>query len=145
MPGKHINQRHAEIFMGSRGEGKSVHQASVAGGFSERTSRRVDSGEWVRWSARPERWWRTRSDPLAGVWEREVEPLLREDAELRAYSLWEHARDRGWISDDRPKRTFERRVRAWKAEHGPDREHPCLRSSPIRIGCADHYNLSTSY
>ena len=25
------------------------------------------------------------------------------------------------------------------------REHPCLLSSPIRIGCADHYNLSTSY
>ena len=122
MPGKHINQRHVEIFMGSRGEGKSVRQASAAAGFSERTGRRVDSGEWVPRSARPERWWRTRPEPLAGVWEREVEPLLREDPELRAYSLWEHALDQGWISDDRQKRTFERRVRAWKAEHGPDRE-----------------------
>ncbi len=27
----------------------------------------------------------------------------------------------------------------------PDLEHPCLLSSPIRIGRADHYNLSTSY
>ena len=142
MPGKHINQRHVEIFMGSREEGKSVRQASAAAGISERTGRRVDSGEWVPRSARPERWWRTRADPLAGVWEREVEPLLREDPELRAYSLWEHALDQGWISDDRQKRTFERRVRAWKAEHGPDREVIFRQDElpPGELCCSDFFS-----
>jgi transposase len=68
---------------------------------------------------RPARDWRTRVDPLAAIW-REAEPRLRAAPELEAKALFEH------LLMIRPEqmqatqlRTFQRRVRQWKLEHGP--------------------------
>jgi hypothetical protein len=65
---------------------------------------------------------RTRRDPLEAVWAAVVEQLEREPR-LSAKTLLE------WLERERPgepwrcrRRTLERRVRRWKAEHGPAKE-----------------------
>ncbi len=68
------------------------------------------------------RQWRTREDPLADVWEHAV-PMLEAAPELEAKSLFD------WLGEQHPSllqesnlRTFQRRVRQWRAESGPERE-----------------------
>ncbi len=69
--------------------------------------------------------WRTRPDPFAEVWEKDVEPLLQSDPEgrLSATTILE------WLEERHPGqygmsqlRTLQRCVRDYRALHGPDRE-----------------------
>jgi hypothetical protein len=66
--------------------------------------------------------WRTRPDPLARVWE-EVAAMLRDTPELEAQTLFEYflARPDSGL-EAHHLRTFQRRVRQWRATHGPERE-----------------------
>ena len=66
--------------------------------------------------------WRTRPDPLAKVWE-EVTQMLRDAPELEAKALFEYflARPDSGLEESYG-RTFSRRVRQWRATHGPERE-----------------------
>jgi hypothetical protein len=66
--------------------------------------------------------WRTRPDPLVAVWPRLAE-LLEREPKLQAKTLVE------WLEQEypgqdwqRPRRTLERRVRQWRAKHGPAKE-----------------------
>lgn len=65
--------------------------------------------------------WRTRPDPFVGIWP-EAERMLEGAPELDAKTLYEH------LGKARPGvmggslRSFQRRVRAWKLLHGPDKE-----------------------
>jgi transposase InsO family protein len=66
--------------------------------------------------------WRTREDPLVDLWP-QAEAMLREAPELEAKGLLEHLL--GHPVDGMsglPLRTFQRRVRQWRLQHGPDRE-----------------------
>ena len=72
-----------------------------------------------------ERWWRTRADAFDGVWEDEIEPLLRGDptGKLKATTII------GWLEERHPScfsasqlRTRQRRLQDWRALHGPERE-----------------------
>ena len=68
--------------------------------------------------------WRTRPDPVAGIWER-AEQMLRQAPELEAKELFEYlcgmAGPEAGI-EGRALRTFQRRVLAWRLQHGPDKE-----------------------
>jgi hypothetical protein len=68
--------------------------------------------------------WRTRADPLTGIWERaqrmlEATPEL-EAKELFIYLCGMYGEEAGvdWTA----LRTFQRRVQAWRLQHGPDKE-----------------------
>lgn len=74
---------------------------------------------------RPPRDWRTREDPLGEVWDTEVVPLLQLDQKgvLQAKTILEVLCER--YPDrfqEKYLRTVQRRVRDWRAEHGPDKE-----------------------
>ena len=69
--------------------------------------------------------WRNRPDPFEGVWQGEVGPLLQSDpdGELSATTILE------WLEERHPGRfsrsqlrTLQRRLRDYRALHGPDRE-----------------------
>ena len=66
-------------------------------------------------------WWRTRTDPFEKAWPL-VEELLRKDSDLKAVTLFswlqEHPKYKGQFPDSQ-RRTFERRVRHWRATRGP--------------------------
>ena len=81
---------------------------------------------------------RRRPDPLAGIFEEEVVPLLQRAPQLRAATIFEELLRRHPELAPRVRRTLERRVRNWRARHGPDQEvvfaqeHP-----PGRLGLSD--------
>jgi len=67
--------------------------------------------------------WRTRADPLAGVWDSVLVPMLQKAPQLEPQTLLLHLEqtfpDQEWY---RRKRTLQRRVENWKALHGPAQE-----------------------
>lgn len=105
-------------------DGKSQETAAASAGMSPRTARRWREGALPS-ASKPPRCWRTRKDPLDGIWEHDVVPLLESDAEhvLRAPTLLDLLQER-YPDRVRPThlRTLQRRLRDWRALHGPDRE-----------------------
>src|SRR5665213_277228 len=81
---------------------------------------------------------RRRADPFADVWENDVLPMLKAAPGLRPISVFEELCRRHPELGSGTRRTLERRVRAWRAVNGPDREvifrqeHP-----PGRMGLSD--------
>jgi hypothetical protein len=117
--------------------------AAAKAGLSERSARRIDVFEALP-SQRPRRPWRTRLDPLAGVWDSELLPLLRSNPQLNAVTLLEELQ-RGHPGEygDGMLRTLQRRIRHWRATHGGEceiyfaQEHP-----PGRQGLSDFTDAS---
>jgi hypothetical protein len=81
---------------------------------------------------------RRRPDPLAGIWETEIVPMLKAAPGLRVVGLFEEICRRHPDLAPGVRRTLERRVRAWRAEHGPDRD-VIFRQEPVpgRLGLSD--------
>lgn len=96
--------------------------AGAKAGFSERTTQRIDGGGHQT-KSKGHRHWRTRKDPFAEVWDSKIVPLLEKQPKLSAITLFEElqGKDPEQYSNSM-KRTFQRRVKAWKAVHGPDKE-----------------------
>jgi hypothetical protein len=137
MPGKRITDHQVHKYKQHRNRLSQVAAAAKAG-ISERSARRIEEQARLP-SQRPSREWRTRTDPLAEVWDSEVLPLLQVDAALNAVTVLEELQRRhpgqygGAVL-----RTLQRRVRQWRALHGAEREvyfaqeHP-----PGRLGLSD--------
>ena len=62
------------------------------------------------------------SDPLEAVWEPVLLPILKRDPAVKAVTLLRHLQlsDPDAFPDNRARRTLERRVRDWRALHGPE-------------------------
>ena len=137
MPGKKITDHQVQKYKQHRLKLTQVAAAAKVG-ICDRSARRIEHSEALP-SQRKERAWRTRADPLASVWNSEVVPLLEADAMLNAVTLLEEMQRRypGSYGTD-ILRTLQRRVRQWRAVHGPEREvffaqeHP-----PGRLGLSD--------
>ena len=120
----------------------SAHRGSQ-GRLHERTARRMASNRHL---AVPPIAIRSRrvADPFDGLWDREMRPSLRRIPGLRPVVLLgvrmrlRHP-DHDW---DRLRRSLERRVRTWRAEHGADREvifrQTMCRDSRWRVGFHRH-------
>ena len=120
-------------------EGKTQETAAAMAGMSVRSARTWQRGPLPS-ETKQERRWRTRPDPFDGVWEGEIEPLLRGDpgGRLKATTIIE------WLEKQHPGRfsasqlrTLQRRLQDWRALHGPDQEvyfpqiHPPGREAQI--------------
>jgi transposase len=125
-------------------QGGSLSFAAMKAGMTRKTARKYrDRGQLPSEAATPHTW-RTRLDPLISVWPR-LEELLVREPKLQAKTLLE------WLQREEPasnwqqsRRTLERRVRQWKAQHGSDREvfftqeHP-----PGRLGASDFTHMDS--
>ncbi len=120
-------------------ESKTQETAAAQAGMSVRSARKWQSG-LLPSATKPEHRWRTRPDPFDGVWEDEIEPLLRGDpaGKLKATTIID------WLEEQHPGRfsaaqlrTLQRRLQDWRALHGPEREvyfpqeHPPGREAQI--------------
>jgi len=98
------------------------HIAAAKAGFSERTARRMGTNRHLAAPPIAVRGRRV-ADPFDGLWDREIRPMLEAHPGLRPVALLEEMQlrhpDHDW---DRLRRSLERRVRTWRAEHGADRE-----------------------
>ena len=115
-----VTRQQVRVFMAHRSKGQTQTAAAAKAGISERSARRIDAGQSVG-SAKP-RHWRTRRDPFAQVWD-EVSDELSREPELQALTLLEWLQERyPGAYPDHLLRTLQRRVKAWRAQHGPDKE-----------------------
>ena len=73
-----ITDRQVRLMRQKRMEGKTQETAAAKAGMSVRSARKWQSGPLPS-QAKQEHRRRTRPDPFDGVWEDEIEPLLRND------------------------------------------------------------------
>ena len=113
--------------------------AATKAGLSVATARRIDHDPRPLHAKKPPRSYRTRPDPLAGLWDEEIVPLLQGAPGLRPITLFDELVRR---HPDRVgpsfRRTLERHVALWKALHGADRDviFPQIQQ-PGRMGLSD--------
>ena len=122
MPGEWIKPRQVEKYMKARNEGHSQENAAAKAGISERSGRSIEQGKRIDPTTK-ERHWRTRPDPLAAVWESELKPMLAKTPTLTAITLLEYVQAK--YPEDYPDsvwRTLQRRLKAWQALQGPEKE-----------------------
>lgn len=102
--------------------GRRLAFAARKTGMDEKTARKYRQAKQLPSQGRAPRQWRTRRDPFAAVW-RQVEQRLQEEPELRAVTLfrWLQEQPQGEYPDSQ-RRTFERRVRTWRATRGPNQK-----------------------
>ena len=111
--------------------------AATKASFSTATAYRVESDPRPPSQKQTPRTGR-RSDPLAGIFDKEVVPLLVESPALRAVTIFDELCRRYPELPAGVRRTLERRVRRWRALHGPEQEVIfAQRNPPGRLGLSD--------
>ncbi|MBT2303400.1 IS21 family transposase, partial [Variovorax paradoxus] len=85
MSGPRITDQQVRLYMNTRKK-KSQELAAAKAGISERSARRIESAATLP-SQNPRRYWRSRADPFAQVWDTEVVPLLKAAPKLMAVTL----------------------------------------------------------
>jgi hypothetical protein len=130
-----------QVYMRAREQGCTQPQSAVIAGFSERSGRRIESGERSQ-NLGEERTWRTRPDPLAQVWQSELEPMLQAEPRLEAMTLYEYLVEKYPGQYEQTLRTVQRRVQAWKALYGDPKEVRFeIRHVPGEMGLSDFTEL----
>jgi hypothetical protein len=119
--------REVRKLMSELNEGKPLCAAARAADMSENTARRYRDLGQLPSETRRQRSWRTREDPFDPVdWTWVVEKLRSpEGSKLEAKVLFRAMRKREGVAGtytDGQLRSFQRRVRRWRAQHGPDKE-----------------------
>lgn len=125
-------------------QGGSLRLAAMKAGMDRKTARKYrDLGHLPSETSTAPRG-RRRPDPLVNVWAR-LEELLQREPGLHAKTLVE------WLQRECPgqdwqrqRRTVERRVRQWKAEHGPAKEvFFSQMHEPGRLGSSDFTHMES--
>ena len=119
MPGKSINQLQVKLYMSYRNQpNQSQSSAAAKAGFSQRTARRIDSGKHN--TTNQPRQYSTRKDPFNGLFEEHIVPLLEAQPQLQPITLLEKLEEIAPQQFDHSHlRTLQRRVKRWRAKHGP--------------------------
>ncbi|MGH7948091.1 MAG: IS21 family transposase [Candidatus Binataceae bacterium] len=136
MPGRHITDHQMRLYMKFR-HSDSPSVAAAKASFSPATGYRIEQGRRLPSQNQKPRG-RRRPDPLAGIFDAEIVPLLEASPGLRPVALVGELLRRHPELSASIRRTLERRVRAWRAIYGPEQDvmfrqiHP-----PGRLGLSD--------
>jgi hypothetical protein len=99
----------------------SVPVAAAKAGISQATGYRLQADPTLPSQKKAPRG-RRRPDPLAGIFDVEVVPMLQSSPGLRPVAVYEELLRRHPDLGPGIRRTLERRIRVWRAEHGPEQE-----------------------
>lgn len=116
-----IKPQQVHLYMKTKQSGSSQETAAAKAGISTRTAHRIESGTHRPQRGRPHDW-KTREDPLDGLWELELEPMLEREPRLEATTLFETLQEAHPGQYDDKIRTVQRRTAKWKAAHGKPKE-----------------------
>ena len=120
----------------------NVEAAAAKAGFSTATGYRIEADPRLP-SQKPEPRGRRRPDPLAACWEGEIVPILQAAPGIRAVAVLDELRRRYPDLNANVRRTLERRISAWRALHGPEREVMFRQEhEPGRMGLSDFTDTS---
>jgi len=117
-----INRRQINQLVFERNKRVSITMSAIKAGVSRNTARKyLRQADPSKQEKQPHDW-RTRKDPLEVAWSA-ARGMLETAPELEAKALLEHLSERtaGGI-DEKVLRTFQRRVRQWRLEHGNEKE-----------------------
>lgn len=141
MPGSHLTDHQVRLYMKSRKTDTPAAAAAKAS-LSTATAYRIEGDSRLP-SQKAKRRERRRPDPLAGIFEEEVVPLLTQTPGLRPVALFEELMRRHPELDPGVRRTLERRVRTWRAMHGPEQEVIFRQThEPGRMGLSDFTDMA---
>ena len=118
MPGRHVTDQQMRFFMKLR-QNHPVETAAAKADISRATGYRIAQDPRLpSQKAQPRR--RRRPDPLETIFEAEVVPLLKEAPGLRPVAIFDEMLRRHPELSPGTRRTLERRILAWRAEHGAE-------------------------
>ncbi|WP_081474075.1 IS21 family transposase [Novosphingobium pentaromativorans] len=136
MPGRHVNDHQMRLYMTLRRTLPPV-TAAAACAFSPATAYRIESDTRLPSQKKAARG-RRRPDPLAEIFDSEIVPLLEAAPGIRAVAVFEEMQRRHPELPDGVRRTMERRIRAWRALRGPERDVIFRQvHEPGRLGLSD--------
>jgi len=119
-----VTDEQVRLLRQKRMEDKTMAAAAAAAAMSVRTAQTWQTGPLPSETRRP-RHWRTWPDAFASVWDSDIVPMLQADKRsvLQAGTLLEMLEERhpGEFGVGQL-RTLQRRVRDWRALHGPAKE-----------------------
>jgi hypothetical protein len=119
-----VTDAQVRLLRQKRMESKTMEAAAAAAAMSVRSAQKWQGGPLPSERRRP-RHWRTWPDAFAEVWDTEVVPLLRSDEKgvLQAGTLLEVLDEKhpGQFGISQL-RTLQRKLRDWRALHGPEKE-----------------------
>jgi hypothetical protein len=136
MPGRHINDHQMRLYMKSRMTDE-LPVAAARASISVATAYRIENDPRLPSQKLAPRG-RRRPDPLADIFDAEVVPMLEAAPGLRAIGIFEELRRRHPQLQPNVRRTLERRIRAWRAQHGPEQDIIFRQiHEPGRMGLSD--------
>lgn len=136
MPGRHITDQQARFYMQNRKK-HNVPVAAVKAGFSSSSGYRIEADPRLP-SEKKVKHERRRPDPLEGIFDEEVVPMLKSAPGLRPVAILRELCKRHPELGSGIRRTLERRIRAWRAIHGEDQEVMFRQvHEPGRMGLSD--------
>jgi hypothetical protein len=140
VPGRHVTDHQMRLFMTYRATAP-VPVAAARAGFSPATGYRIEQDPRPPSEKRAPRE-RRRPDPLAEVFAAEVVPMLEASPGLRPVAVLEELLRRHPDLGAGIRRTLERRIRQWRALHGPEREVIFRQvHEPGRLGLSDFTDM----
>src|SRR3954470_21804531 len=140
LPGRHITDCQTRLYMSFR-QADTPTIAAAKAGFSTATAYRLEQDLRLPSQKRSPRR-RRRQDPLAAVWDSEVVPLLKSVPGLRPVVIFDEIRRRHPEIGVGVRRTLERRIRAWRALNGAERDVIFRQEpSPGRLGLSDFTDM----
>ena len=141
MPGRHVTDHQMRLFMKHRAT-DPIPVAAARAGFSAATGYRIAQDPRLPSEKRAPRA-RRRPDPLAAVFDAEVVPMLQASPGLRPVAVFEELMRRHPELGAGVRRTLERRIRQWRALHGPEREVIFRQThEPGRLGFSDFTDMA---
>jgi hypothetical protein len=124
---------------------RNTHDATIAAGksgFSRASGYRIENDPRLPSQKKAPRG-RRRPDPLATLWDDEIVPMLKAAPGIRAIAVLEEVRRRHPDMFANIRRTLERRIRAWRALAGPERDVIFRQEhEPGRLGLSDFTDTS---
>ena len=141
MPGRHRNDHQTRLYMTYR-QFDSVAVAAAKASISRATAYRIESDPTLPSQVATPRG-RRRPDPLAGIFDEDVVPILERTPGIRAVALFDELLRRHPTLSPGIRRTLERRVQAWRLSHGPDKAVIFRQNhEPGRLGMSDFTDMS---
>jgi transposase InsO family protein len=140
LPGRHVTDHQMRLYMKFRqtaAPAVAAAKASFSGSTAYRfeQDRRLPSQKLVTRDRR-------RADPLADMFDGEIVPMLQAAPGLRPVAIFEEMQRRHPELSPGIRRTIERRIRAWRALHGAERDVIFRQiHEPGRMGLSDFTDM----
>ena len=120
MPGRPVTDCQMRLYMKFR-QTETPAVAAAKAGFSTSTAYRFEADPRLPSTHKAPRG-RRRADPLMTIWDGEIVPMLKAAPGLRVVAVFEEMIRRHPELRVGIRRTLERRIRGWRAVHGPEQE-----------------------